>query len=364
MEKVNIATKYDITFVMSVTLNDEKYLNRFRFFLKNGLLNIGEKKVLLIAINGHGEIPEDIALASQNVSYDVLFLKNDLDCNSSKLANFLLSYEHINTDFICKMDEDSITNVDNLLQDINEYKNENLLYLTNHQVMKDNRISVRRILKRNDTPISYSYTHEWELCITNDFTIKRVLSNEDSVKYLEEVKDIHINVCGDHVWSVGYHLLDEETITTPVPSISCFFDIQNFNIAGQKENRYNHIHRAAPDYDYCKNIDTILSSVKSEKDILILLFGTDTNVTEDSLVWSEFSVVNNNESFTFEFLHNGDISTTTNRIPTYEIYQGFLFLYNIAGKVSYMFWGDIAKSKHLDGKRCFHRKMDSVLELQ
>lgn len=120
---------YDLILLMPCSTAKEKYKTRLDYFKEYGLLNIGTNKIKMILLV-ENECDEEYL--RNGWKYDTEIIKYDYWHPAPKIYNFFsnLKEDHLQTKWLFKLDDDSITNVSDLLNLLNsQYDYTESLYI-------------------------------------------------------------------------------------------------------------------------------------------------------------------------------------------------------------------------------------------
>lgn len=190
--------EYDLEIII---LACKKYQSRFRDFKKYGLLNIKDKKIKVNIILSNSEEISDIKEnwpTGVSVHVQTEFNKNSYVQN---IHNFFLNFnlEKINSRWIVKLDDDSITDVSGLVDNLDRFYNyEEPFYLAASCNRFENsggfgkeywclpqHLDYLNKLKDYKNLI-FLLNHEVECCIISSAGLKRILTNRDSLDLIRE----------------------------------------------------------------------------------------------------------------------------------------------------------------------------------
>lgn len=335
-EKINIEKFYDVTFVLAATLDTKKYTDRFHFLVDVGLRNQGRKSVSVIALLGKEGVPQEIIDVCSKSSVDFYFVNNNMayPSNSTKLSSFFVKYKKINTKYVIKIDEDSITDIGGIYENLDKLGR--FEYLTTDVVMTDcDTRFVRPFTEQHQMNLPTPYSHEWECCVTTVDSINRVINNTHAMMLQNQHYLNTFNTNGDHTWAPSFIIAGVHIRACKF--ISPFF---NFRYFGTK---FFHIHYAAPDYGYCKRIKEVLENghkFSSDLKKLIAIYGSEnSNIAHRDVIGKNFSIVKDkvDEILVSKFNANGEIGDikyinesfkTSKKLTRYEIIEGNLVIYD------------------------------------
>ncbi len=195
--------KFDIEIVMPVS-NKGKYGKRLEDFKKYGLVNFKDWKVRLVLLVGTEEIPDLLEGWHENTTPVEMIWTHD-HCAAKVNAYYANMFpEDLNhTDWYMRLDDDSITNIDGLMNALKEFDPEEKQYLTADLFVGDTRVE-RHLL--NTLGIYDSWLdriiHEVECCVLSKPLLEKILNNETTKKLInlrsvvsEGYTDICIGAC-------------------------------------------------------------------------------------------------------------------------------------------------------------------------
>lgn len=248
---------YDLELVIPICLKD-KFLDRVASLRDFGFLNIKDRNILITILTGTEDV--EIAKSILGDNLNIRYKPGTQDYVASKVNEYFgnLKAEDIRSRWIAKLDDDIANDIDGLISNLDaEFDCERDFYITTEN--RDDGIAVDvELLFRLGYESRWKYArlwHEWEGSVVSYPAIKRILSNPDSVCYLQERGKIPRGYC-----DIG---LSFAARISKVYPIDAFFmtkltDIANFSLFG---GYLNHIHDLAPDKD--RNAFTIFSNLLS-----------------------------------------------------------------------------------------------------
>jgi len=369
-DKINIKDKYDITFVMSSVFSNDKYINRFLSTLKNSFLNVKNNKILLFCIHGDYDVPEIIKNDLINIkNIDIIFYRNKYDFNASKLAKFILNYEYINSTYIIRIDDDSITDVGAMKSNLDVATlNKQEFYLTNDHILNDFNKFSQTFIKNNKIDFKLPYLHEWECAMINHNTIKTIQNNKNSMLWITHVNNTNSMVFGDHTWSLAYGLADGKIEKTNFSTQ--FFNIQNFSVLGGK---YAHLHYYGPDFKYYEKANTVIQNILNnninytKNEIIYEIFGNTLAlplVIDHDRVYKFIRVEPRLMEFEIMFLKDFTIkSSNPSKCHTYEIYKNNLIIFDEFKNISFIFEIYENTEGFLKGYRTYYEIKEFLLKM-
>lgn len=263
--------KYDIQFVMPICSKHERinYKQRFLDFKKYGLLNIIKSKCcvdLLIHAEDNFTDEELHEGWPENVVANAILCP--LDHVVSKTYFYFSSYLKEITDakWISKIDDDSTTDVDGLMKNLENDFDYNKEYYIATDLRHDNNDIELDILRElgYDHWLKGKVFHEWEMCIISKAAMNSILNNEISMRLMRRRAEIQrgVNDCCLSIASriakiypiQGYFLSHESRI-------------HEYSIVGGK---FNHLHFIS--HDICPSKYKMLKSIVENPDNQIANF--------------------------------------------------------------------------------------------
>jgi len=235
---------YDIEFMLIISskeTSDANYKNRFLDFKKYGLLNIKDHKVnLKLLVFKYDNFSQYELLNDWPKGIDVEVINQESEHPACKICDYYLNFSNAdNAKWFAKVDDDSITDVDRLMANLElhfEYTKEYYLATEivkcNTEIEKDILISMGLNHLAEDKFVS----HEWEMSILSQEALRRILNTPNSKKVMELRSKI-AEGWGDHALAVAARLAKvypcEAYFLTQWPIL------KNFSIFG---GYLNHIH--------------------------------------------------------------------------------------------------------------------------
>jgi hypothetical protein len=236
--------KYDLDIVMPVC---GRFIDRVEDFKKYGLINFKNRKVKLNLILSNEEI-ENIENGWPS-ELDLNLVKNetaDYVQNTYKFF-FNLQPEDIDARWIMKIDDDSCTDIDGLVANLDEfYDHEGMYYLAAScsrfegcGVGGREGSAIREYFDafENYKPIAYLLWHEIEACVISNTTIKYLLENERFKKFLKRRCEI---LGGTTDCGLNFASAMAKVYPIDCPFLTHFPSLENFSIFS--DGIKNHIH--------------------------------------------------------------------------------------------------------------------------
>lgn len=160
---------YDIEFVMPVSGND-KYLERLEDFKKTGLQCVGNYKVLLTLLVGTEKIPN--ILEGWADELEIRVISSGLDHCASKVYNYYSNYleqynNSIKSNWHMRIDDDSMTNVNILMSNIEDLDYENKEYYLVAELHTGDSTVECGLIEKYKIEIKKPIFHEVECCLAS-----------------------------------------------------------------------------------------------------------------------------------------------------------------------------------------------------
>lgn len=202
---------YDITFILSCCLSNDpvkKYIDRLLFFKKYGLLNLRDHKIKVILNINKNDDSNNSVLRSWDYDTEILISKHNHIAPKSYSFFSNLKEEHIsNTKWLMRIDDDSLTNVDHLLNQLNKEFDyaEPLYIMSKHSCSYGRGVIYNDILKRYglEKYINKPYNiRELESCIISQAALYNISDFSSSNNFLKSIiKEIEDDGHGDALMS-------------------------------------------------------------------------------------------------------------------------------------------------------------------
>lgn len=240
---------YDMEIVMPVCGKPKRFLTRLNAFKQYGILNLQDYKIRMVLLYGNQNIPH----IGSNWPCDVKLVSHDLNHPAPKIYSYFASlkpgYEK-EARWFFKVDDDSLTNVGGLLDQLDdEYDHIHPYYLL-VDAIQDLWEPYKLLLRQLEVHDKFfpprkhgkwTYLHEWEGCIVSQAALGKMVRCEVGQGYLESCGKVNGGY-GDHALAIaarlsGVHPMD-------VPFMTKDPAIGDFSIFG---GRHHHIHYIAPD---------------------------------------------------------------------------------------------------------------------
>lgn len=230
-------------------------VERFINLKKWGFVNVGNNKVKIMFVMSHDN-DSSILESGWSEGIDVEIIKTPYKHVAQRIYYYYDSI--INTDtakWYMRIDEDSMNDIDGLMENLNNLFDYNREYHITGKLNWDSHIVDREIL------ISLGYEfwyknhncfppHAYEISITSNAAVKRILSNEDAKNYFSQRKQI-ANGYGDHGLCLCARM--EKIHPTMVKFLTPDAEIKNFSNFG---GNYNHIHHISKEnYNWFNSLD-------------------------------------------------------------------------------------------------------------
>lgn len=262
--------KYDIQFIMPISSNNLRpeewpnvghqtdYKKRFLDFKKYGLLNIIKTKCCMtLLIHNSDEFTDEELYKDWPNNVDVEIVSCPSSHVVSKTYFYFSSYlkEIKDSKWIAKIDDDSTTDVDSLLQNLEQDFDYNKEYYIVTELKDDNNeieLQILRDMGYNRWTLGKVY-HEWEMCIISAPAMNTILKNDNSINLMKHREAIH-NGYNDCCLSIAARLAK----VYPVEAyfLTQYASLNEYSILGGK---FNHLHYISHDicpkkYDMLKSI--------------------------------------------------------------------------------------------------------------
>jgi hypothetical protein len=167
--------KYDLEFIIPVCFKP-KYLERFRYFAKKGISNIENHKILINFLVGQEQMPDDFYSFADNV--EVRIIKSELNHETSKLYDFYYNYKNFDqSKWIVKMDDDSFTNVDGLIRQLEIVSPNKEYYFVGQQTTGSMKVTIDILAKHNLLRKLHDHEHEVEIAVISNEAYKNTIEN-------------------------------------------------------------------------------------------------------------------------------------------------------------------------------------------
>lgn len=185
---------YDIDIILPLTTSQEKYRERARYFKKYGLINIPkESKVCISLLLGPDE-SLDVA-KGWPPGIDIKVFRFDFNHETSKTYRYY-SQMNIESKWIARFDDDSITNIGNLLSNLSRFDHQEKWYLV-AELTKIEHIYEAEILSRmgyehwfnccdEDEANALTIWHEYASCVLSFGAMQTIIENSTAVEFFKE----------------------------------------------------------------------------------------------------------------------------------------------------------------------------------
>lgn len=268
---------YDIEFIVPVCLNG-KYLKRLETFLKYGLQNIQNKKVLLTLICAEHEREQ---LNNININFcDINIQTNKENHCVPKVYEYLSNYSNDNVRWIAKIDDDSLNDVSELVDKLDRnYDHERDYYIIPPNPKKDvHSIEIELLKSHKLISPEFIVSHEIEISISSQSTMKKLKKVSNFFRDRAKIS----NGYSDQSMAIGARMVK-------IYPVECHFIshlplIGDFSILGGK---LNHVHLISNDTNVqCFNFMVDRLENRFEKKADAILFEAFTN-KEFFFSWEE-----------------------------------------------------------------------------
>lgn len=232
--------RYDIEIAVPVSCNG-KYKQRISDFLKYGLLNKKDKKVVVKLLTG----PND-EITEVNPDVDIEIIKFKHDDPASKIYSYYANITELNSRWYAKFDDDSINDISCLVDSLDmEYDWDRDYYIVTELRKETQKIELdilttlgfQRWVTKGSKPI----LHEWEGSVVSHSAMHKIISNETSKQLLKMRSEVHAgwgDLCLAYAARINKIYASETDFMTVNPTI------EGFSLFG---GRLAHIHRICHD---------------------------------------------------------------------------------------------------------------------
>jgi hypothetical protein len=191
-------TPFDIEFVVPISLKEEKYATRAETFLKYGLINIENKQILLTLICFESERDDMQSLvASFGKVENTKIVTSDGHHPAVKIYQYLSNYDTNNARWMAKVDDDSITDVSTLVDKLDQHYDWTKDYhiISNPARKETHGIELDLMKKYNLLSNDFIHTHEWEISITSNQTMRTIRDNPMAMQIMSDRSKIPDGYC-------------------------------------------------------------------------------------------------------------------------------------------------------------------------
>jgi hypothetical protein len=229
--------EYDLEIVVPVS---SKYIQRLEDFKKYGLINIGEKRVLVNLVLSAEKIDGIETGWPENVdAKSFTYKKNDY---ASNIYKHFLEMEP-KARWIMKIDDDSCTDVSGLLKNIETYYDpKERCYLAascsrfENVAVGGREFELRELYEEFFGPNFLMFQHEIECCVISGAGLRHIVSDERARKFLEKRIDLF---GGATDVGLPFAALLAKMPPVDLPFATHFPSMEQFSLFG---GRLNHIH--------------------------------------------------------------------------------------------------------------------------
>ena len=299
--------KYDLEFIIPVCFKP-KYLERFRYFAKKGILNIENHKILINFLVGQEQMPDDSYSFPDNV--EVRVIESELNHETSKLYDFYYNYKNFDqSKWIVRIDDDSFTNVSGLIKQLEIINPNKEYYFIGQQTTGSMKVAIDILAKHNLLCKLYDHQHEVEIAVISNEAYKNTIENYRDI--LKERSKIE----------AGYtdQLFCLLSKTLGIFPITMGFLTASPMVSGFIREEFVHIHGISYDKKCGNLFDIFWSIVNSEN---------------KEICKCDFLLINknNNEVFSIKLLENGFVNCNSpNKFHYWNFDNGSLILYSVQG---------------------------------
>ena len=257
--------KYDLMITCMFSLSQEKYIKALENFLKYGLLNINNRKIILNILIAEKDYDNFI---KYHIPYNFKIFTFKDDNVSEKIYNFYKNnsdYISESTRWHIQVDDDSSTDIDGLITKLDEIYDPSIPIHMISGALNDLNNTVKSLLNKYNFPIEESnglfkftpnhWKHEWEFSVQSNSFFKRI---KDSTSFHDILDTLSkAKMFSDH----GLSLL---ALLNKIPIVTCRFAhyaniLENFSLNG---GRYYHIHYLKDiNYKNILNLNFILENI-------------------------------------------------------------------------------------------------------
>lgn len=178
--------KYDLEIIIPVSFKVEKYLFRFKNFCQYCIVNCNQSKILINFLIGTEQIPEEVEKYFSFFPENVCVNKftSNVDHPAAKVYDFYSRYENYGqSKWIVRLDDDSITNIDLLVNYLSSFNCEKEYYLTpTDKTVGNVRTTIELLKKYNLYDELYGdFNHEIELAIISNKAFKQIIQEHKQI---------------------------------------------------------------------------------------------------------------------------------------------------------------------------------------
>jgi hypothetical protein len=294
--------KYDLCVVVPVC---GKFKERLEDFKRYGLVNVGERRVILNLLLSNENV--DGLESGWHENIDVNVIKSECPNYVSNIYRFYASIDLDKIDYkwLMRVDDDSCTDIDGLISNLEDFYdwNENFYLAASlkefSSVLEGNEGEVYpeySYLLGNYERISRLLKNEVETGIISATALKKILNNESSSKLIKFRSRLYGGY-GDCVIAIAGAMAKVYPIDCPF--LTHLPLLENFSIVG---GTLNHIHMIARDVD---GENFTWDRAPSEQFILLTkIIDKNPTKSETSLIGSKFLLDTHDNLRTYEFKDN------------------------------------------------------------
>lgn len=255
---------YDIEFVLPVAGNEKRWLQRLEDFKKFGLHNINKSKALVTILPGTHEI-EDL---DKGWPCDFRIVRTKYDHAAQKIYEFFSNYKETdikNIRWTCRLDDDSMTNVDKLVSDLDlNYDHERDYYLVcdfnfDSKVYKNvlenfgckhwfiggmTNERIRDEFGDASGNKKFELAHEWEAAVISQKTMERIYEDDKNRNLLKKMSE-KVGGYGDHGLACAARRV--KVHPTDCAFMTAHPAIEEFSVFGGRFHHIHYVHRGNKD---------------------------------------------------------------------------------------------------------------------
>lgn len=233
---------YDLEIVMAVS-SFGKYSIRLKDFKKHGFIEIsGKNRIRLYLLVGTENITNICNGWPQGI--DVIEVKSQSDQCAAKMNGFYAKHKMDDAKWMMRVDDDSITKIDPLINILKQLDYNETIYLTTQLTIGDTSVEMKLLKEINSTYKNDPLWHEIECCIISKRCFNKILNNKKTSDLLLERSKIqsgYTDIC--------LAACARECGIFPSPF---YYITHEPEIKGFLENRLVHIHYVSNDVNSCE----------------------------------------------------------------------------------------------------------------
>lgn len=232
--------KYDLEILTPVSLMGV-YSKRLNYFLKNGLRNFKDHKILLNLLIGTESFPELEHNFPENV--EVRKIKSNFCHHAAKVYDFYSNYNFDQSKWIMRIDDDSITDIDRIMNFLFDLDCEKYYYFVGHQFLGtfnngDIEFTLNLLEKYGKLEkLKNEVSHEIEVAIYSNGTFKKVIEeNRKEILSRSKIESGYTDQLFCYLSKISGIFPSVISFLSSEPEIQRFID-----------GSLAHIHKIAPD---------------------------------------------------------------------------------------------------------------------